>query len=135
MPVSGNQVVITPMPEVNPRPGQRLGRHQELDGRSLAFAISDADAAQVPIKPIEHVPPIDTLDQGNLGSCVGNASTYHLSEVIGADGLSRVTISGVTLQRSGDNEPFAVKLYGGATVKDGYPGTYPPEDTGSSGLG
>ena len=31
-------------------------------------------------------------------------------------------------------EEFAVQLYSDATVVDGYPGTYPPEDTGSSGL-
>jgi hypothetical protein len=32
------------------------------------------------------------------------------------------------------NEDFAVKLYGRATVLDGFPGEYPPTDTGSSGL-
>ena len=31
-------------------------------------------------------------------------------------------------------EGFAVKLYEDATVVDGYPGEYPPDDTGSSGL-
>lgn len=31
-------------------------------------------------------------------------------------------------------EQFAVKLYEDATIVDGYPGTYPPDDTGSSGL-
>src|SRR5215471_6486244 len=31
-------------------------------------------------------------------------------------------------------EKFAVQLYSDATVVDGYPGTYPPTDTGSSGL-
>jgi hypothetical protein len=133
--VSGNRVLVTPYPEENPRPNQRLGRHQELDGRSLAFAVSEEEAARVQIKPVEWLAPIQTLDQGNLGSCVGNASTYHLGEVVGADNLSRVTINGVTLSRDGDNEQFAVQVYHGATVYDGYPGTYPPEDTGSSGLG
>src|SRR5262249_36112035 len=31
-------------------------------------------------------------------------------------------------------EEFAVQLYSDATVVDGYPGDYPPDDTGSSGL-
>jgi hypothetical protein len=133
--VTGDKIVITPFVETDPKPDMRLGRHQELDGRSIPYAISAEDAARVKIQPVEWVPPIKTLNQGNLGSCVGNASTYHLSEVVGADGLARATIDGVTLSKDGDNEPFAVKLYHGATVKDGYPGSYPPDDTGSSGLG
>jgi hypothetical protein len=33
------------------------------------------------------------------------------------------------------HEDTAVALYESATVLDGFPGTYPPDDTGSSGLG
>ena len=41
------------------------------------------------------------------------------------------------LSQPGDataGEQFAVALYSDATKVDAYPGTYPPDDTGSSGL-
>lgn len=113
--------------------GMRLGRHMELDARSLEHLIAQVVTPQ-PIKPREWPAAIPTLDQGQIGSCTGNAGTYHLATVLGAANLADVQLDGVGLTQ-GNNEPFAVALYHEATVSDSYPGTYPPDDTGSSGLG
>src|SRR4051794_27982304 len=114
--------------------GMRLGRHLELDSRSLAF-LPDPELLRKPIKPAEWVPPIPTLNQGQLGSCTGNAGTYHLAELYsrsGRQGWTSIALGGRTLsQDSTANEQFAVELYHEATVKDGFPGDYPPDDTGS----
>lgn len=109
----------------------RLGRHLELDARSLAYTV-EAELAAVQIRPAAWLPSIPILDQGHLGSCTGHAGTYALSAVLGkrTDGI---VLNGTPLAL--DAEAFAVALYEEATREDGFPGVYPPEDTGSSGLG
>jgi hypothetical protein len=67
---------------------------------------------------------IPILDQGNLGSCTGNA-------IVGAIGTSPVFDAILTRPALDENE--AVKLYSAATQLDAYPGQYPPSDTGSDG--
>jgi len=68
-----------------------------------------------------HRAPI--LDQGNLGSCTGNA----LAQCLNTDYF--------TLSRPNRylDEHDAIMLYSKATHLDPFPGKYPPEDTGSSG--
>ena len=114
-------------------PGMALGRHLELDARSLSYAVDEATI----IKPAEWLAPIPTLDQGNLGSCTGNAGTRHLAALYGAADLAQIVLAGKTLSADDAiaDEAFAVEVYHGATIKDGFKGTYPPDDTGSSGLG
>jgi len=115
----------------NGKPGMALGRNLELDARSLTYAVT-LEKARRPIKPAEWLPKIPTLDQGNLGSCTGNAGTYALSALYGVAMLPpspNRALSGPL------DESFAVQVYHKATVADGFPGTYPPDDTGSSGLG
>lgn len=63
------------------------------------------------------------LDQGQLGSCTGNAGCQALNHV-------PFHVVGSPLLRESD----AISVYSGATERDPYTGTYPPEDTGSSGL-
>ncbi len=127
--------------EENIREGvPRLGRHLVLDARSLAYTIEDKIAQwdwAVPIKPAEHLPAIGVIDQGRLGSCTGNAGTYAVSALYGATGLASVHLDGQSLSPAdaARDERFAVALYHEATLDDGFPGTYPPDDTGSSGLG
>jgi hypothetical protein len=114
----------------------RLGRHLELDARSLAYTV-ERELVTQPIKTSNFPAIIPTLDQGQLGSCTGNAGTYHLSALAGAAKLGGLTLAGKKLSGTDAtaNEGFAVELYHEATVDDGFPGTYPPNDTGSSGLG
>jgi hypothetical protein len=120
----------------------RLGRHLELDARSLAYTIEaelrDA-VGTIPVRPAAHPPAIPILDQGALGSCTGNAGAYALSALAAGDQLTAISLDSYHLTpdpASGiSNELFAVALYHRATVADGVPGQYPPDDTGSSGLG
>jgi hypothetical protein len=58
------------------------------------------------------------LDQGNIGSCTGNAALK--------------AVCTAPFDRSA-NETDAVKVYAKATALDSFPGTYPPTDTGSDG--
>jgi hypothetical protein len=117
----------------------RLGRHMALDARSLAYTIERelADSVALPIRPAEHVAPIPPLDQGRLGSCTGNAGTYAIAALAGTDLLPDVHLGLAGLSSFGGdgNEEFALELYHEATQDDGFPGTYPPDDSGASGLG
>lgn len=115
--------------------GMRLGRHLELDSRSLRFQIGPELLRTRP-KPSEWLSPIPVLDQGELGSCTGNATTYHLGH-IHRDDLASCVLDGVHLDSSDAEkaEAFAVAAYSLATRADGFAGVFPPEDTGSSGLG
>jgi hypothetical protein len=67
---------------------------------------------------------VGILDQGNIGSCTGNAGTAALGT-----GNLWPAASGLAL-----DEAYAVSLYSAATAVDEFDGTYPPDDTGSSGL-
>jgi hypothetical protein len=125
------------------RPGQYLGRHVHHDPRSLAYAHGVLPKSA--IKSVEWTRRVGILDQGNLGSCVGNAATGAL----GTDSAGRTAATSVTITAAGAaashglftagvhplDEAFAVKLYSLATILDSYAGQYPPTDTGSSGIG
>lgn len=105
----------------------RLGRHVEHDSRSRNFPFKAA--AKPPDKTIFWADSAPILDQKDLGGCVGWT---------GADILNTVQFSPVRSTKNkgqfyGDKEGLA--FYKAATVADSIKGTYPPEDTGSSGLG
>jgi hypothetical protein len=105
--------------------GKRLGRHINHDPRSLSFLVPEVDSVSSVSWP-RHIP---ILDQGNLGSCTGNAATGALGSSPYYETLVGQIASGLVLD---ENE--AVKLYSLATQLDAYPGQYPPDDTGSDGL-
>lgn len=121
----------------------RLGRHVEHDPRSLAYAHGVLPKSA--IKSVEWTRRIPILDQGQLGSCTGNAGTG----VLGTDSAVRTASTTVTITTAGADashglftagehtldEDFAVALYSLATILDGVSGKYPPTDTGSTGLG
>jgi hypothetical protein len=120
-----------------------LGRHVEHDPRSLAYAHGVLPNSAIQSVDWQRRTPI--LDQGQLGSCTGNAGTGTL----GTDSAGRTASTSVTISPAGAaashglftagqhllDEQFAVGLYSLATALDGIAGTYPPDDTGSSGLG
>ena len=96
----------------------RLGRHVRHDPRSWNFQA--ARAPQVVTKLHQrHCAP---FNQGDLGSCTGNAEAGLLM-------TEPIYRSGRVL-----TEEDAVKLYSQATHDDRLQGVYPPDDTGSSGL-
>jgi hypothetical protein len=111
--------------------GRRLGRHVRHDPRSLAYLFPERDPAT--LTSVRHERAIPVLDQGNLGSCTGNAAegcvgTAPFYGVIPGTVAARPTNNGVK------DEDQAVALYSAATKLDDYDGSYPPEDTGSDGL-
>lgn len=97
-----------------------LGRRLEPnhDPKSRNFA---APAATVTTKSWQHYGGV--LDQGQLGSCTGNA----MAQALNTKPLHRAYSAYLT-------EADAVALYSLATTLDPFPGAYPPEDTGSDGL-
>jgi hypothetical protein len=102
-------------------PGKRLGRHIRHDPRSLAYLVPETTTPTTAIWT-RRVP---VFDQGEVGSCTGNAA----AGVLGTSPFYETLPAGLV-----DDEGEAVKLYSAATSLDGYPGTYPPDDTGSDGL-
>lgn len=121
----------------------RLGRHIEHDPRSLAYAHGVLPKSS--IRSVSWTRRISILDQGSLGSCTGNAGTG----ILGTDSAGRTAPTKVTITPAGAaashgvfvagtydlDEAFAVWLYKLATILDNVSGTYPPDDTGSTGLG
>ena len=51
-------------------PGRRLGRHIHVDSRSAAYPFTSGKRTIIPRLWARNIP---ILDQGNLGSCTGNA--------------------------------------------------------------
>lgn len=101
-----------------------LSRHIEHDSRSRSFAFSGPIVEKTVVWP--HNTPV--LNQGQVGSCTGNAMAQLLNCALFAHcRLGRVAL----------NEADALKLYSLATHFDGFGPDqfYPPHDEGSSGLG
>lgn len=105
----------------------RLGRHVEHDEASRAHAFTVAEAKPQVDTFWPDVAPV--LNQKKLGGCVG---------FTGADILNTAPFAPVrTAKNKGKfyTDADGIKFYEAATVADAIPGQYPPDDTGSSGLG
>lgn len=98
--------------------GKRLGRHIQHDPASWKFPAETATR----LIDIDHGGHNLPLDQGNIGSCTGNAGAAALECTPNDTGAVY-------------DEKFVIRLYSDATHCDSYPGYYPPQDQGSSGLG
>jgi hypothetical protein len=101
----------------------RLNRHVHHDSMSKLYPFPTDGLT---IQTVRHQRHGAVLDQGNLGSCTGNAGIGDLmtDPCAGTTNSPRYTL----------DETGAVQLYSDATAADGYPGQYPPDDTGSDGL-
>lgn len=95
-----------------------LGRRVEHDERSRAFAFAAPEPR--PIVDVAWRRRVPAYDQGNLGSCTANALCGALS--------TRPHRHAFRSQRN------IVRVYSEATTLDPWEGSYPPDDTGSSGL-
>lgn len=109
----------------------RLGRHVEHDSRSLDYLAPESDLST--LTSIRHERYVPVFDQGQVGSCTGNAAVGNVGT-----GAFFATLPGGTL--TGDavaDEAMAVSVYSAAEVIDGdgpyVPGD-PSTDNGSSGL-
>jgi hypothetical protein len=107
--------------EEHPVPGKPLGRHVNHDPRSLAYKVVPDGTA----KTVRWERETPVLDQGDLGSCTGNAAVG----VLGTRPFRETLVATAKL-----DEDEAVAIYSAATRIDNYAGTYPPTDTGSDGL-
>lgn len=96
-----------------------LGRKVEHDPRSRAFSAT----ADLPVRTRYWRRYGDVLDQGSLGSCTGNAAAGALNHI-------PLHVSGTPTLKEAD----AIRFYSYATTVDPWSGSYPPTDTGSSGL-
>lgn len=107
--------------------GKPLGRHIRHDSRSRQYPVrAEGEPARVESVSWRRVSPV--LDQGNLGSCTGNAADGVLGSEPFYDTLANLA-GGFDF-----SEATALKIYSKGTELDGYPGSYPPDDTGSDGL-
>jgi hypothetical protein len=102
------------------REGGRLGRNKEHDSRSRNFAVGEEG---VELKTVSWARRSPILNQGQIGSCTGNAA----AGLLATDSAGR---RGATLV----DEHVALNLYRWATRLDHIAGEYPPDDTGSTGL-
>jgi hypothetical protein len=103
-------------------PGRYLGRNVYHDSRNLAYPWRHSGAAPASRMWNRHGGILDQLD---LGSCVGNAElgAVECDPCFGALPASHPPL----------NETLAVKIYSVATSLDSFPGSFPPDDTGSDG--
>lgn len=101
--------------------GKRLGRHVEHDPRSRNYAEGEVEAAALSSVAWQRLG--GPFNQGQLGSCTGNAMAGALNTGPFQPGEPKVFV-----------EADAVAIYEAATKIDNITGSYPPDDTGSSGL-
>lgn len=108
-----------------------LGRHVQHDPRSLDYAHGVLPNSA--IKSVDWTRRVPHFDQGQLGSCTGNAATG----LVGTDSATRPGLTSITLDGHvlPVDEDLAVRVYSLATTLDEFDGAYPPTDTGSSGIG
>lgn len=111
------------IPEVPPQShldGEgRLGRHVEHDPASWGFP-AERSSHLATVLHQRHAP---IFDQGQIGSCTGNALAGLLATA------PFQAHPGIAY-----DETLALALYERGTHLDSVPGAYPPDDTGSSGL-
>jgi hypothetical protein len=101
----------------------RLKRHVHHDSESRRYAF---DTRGITIKSVRHQRHIPIFDQGDLGSCTGNAG-------VGCMGTGPF-YGTVNNPKFAYAEAGAVACYSAATKLDDAHGQYPPTDTGSDGL-
>lgn len=125
-----------------PSTDPRLGRHVRHDDRSRAFAYPTVGLT---LQSAKHARRIPVLNQGDVGSCTGNAGVGCLGTdpyydtllpsvalAVEVDGQRHIGRSR-TLPRYTFDEAGALRLYSDAETIDG-DGPFPPNDNGSTGL-
>lgn len=105
----------------------RLGRHVKHDSRSRDFAFLPADAKPQGKNTFWNS-SAKPLNQGQLGSCTGNATAQWLNTSFAAP-VRAATHHGRYL-----TEGDAVAIYSLGTRLDNVAGQYPPDDTGCNGI-
>lgn len=120
--MAGTQITVIKYEPTDPR----LGRHVEHDDRSYNFAYS-AKMARPKRKTTRWTSKAPVLNQGEIGSCTGNA----LAQWLNTDFAGSVQIANNGAMFF--DEQDALDIYSKATTLDSIPGRYTPDDTGSTG--
>ena len=108
--------------EQNHLPGMALGRNVYHDSRNLAYPWTPREGRVLASQMwTRHG---DILDQGEIGSCTGNAETGALE--------CDPCFAALPVPHPALDEALAVRIYSAAETIDG-DGPYPPNDNGSSG--
>jgi hypothetical protein len=118
-------------PPTHPSAG-RLGRHVRHDPRSLAYRFPARSTGT--LRSVRHERHIPVLDQGDLGSCTGNAAEGACGTGVLFDAIPAGLPARPSTTNADSDEEQARALYSAATQLDGYDGEWPPDDTGSDGL-
>jgi hypothetical protein len=102
-----------------------LGRHQELDSRSLNYRAPRAET----LKSVQWTRALDALEQWRIGACTGFAAAGALitEPYVNQLGLNTLTVDEANI--------WGFSFYSGASTRDQFVGNFPPNDDGSSGLG
>jgi hypothetical protein len=106
----------------------RLGRHVHHDPRSRLYAAPALPAGA--IASVRWTRRVPVFDQGQTSSCTGNAAAGWVA----TDNAARPGLTAVA-GRAVDESYALEVVYHLATGLDEFPGEYPPDDGGSSGLG
>jgi len=105
----------------------RLGRHVKHDSRSLDYAFLPRDAKPKGVNTFWNS-GTGPLNQGQVGSCTGNATAQWLNTTFAAP-VRTLTHNGKYL-----SEADALAIYSLGTHLDHTRGVYPPDDTGCNGI-
>jgi hypothetical protein len=117
-----------------PRPTRPLGRNINHDPQSLRFLVAPKTATVTP-RTVFWPRRTPLLNQGLPEPGVGSCTLSSSLGVLGSDPFWN-TLPDEIRQRLSDGrdaQRLAVELYSRTTENDPFPGTYPPEDTGSDG--
>jgi hypothetical protein len=100
-----------------------LGVRRNTDVRNRRYLVSNVGAPRT-VRWARYIP---IIDQGDVGSCVGQAFTGAL----GTYPLWYHIPASLHPVISGDPRAYGEGVYSDATIIDPYPGVWPPDDTGS----
>ena len=115
------------------RDGRGLGRNLWLDARSLKFMVENSlEDMSRPLYDQEWERVLVILHQGPLQSCTGNAGIGALGTQPFYGAVGREVLPPPNNGRLGERS--AIQLYADSTRVDAWPGVFPRQDNGSSGL-
>lgn len=106
---------------------ERMGRHVHHDSRSLDYEFVPRDAKPKQVNTFWDS-ATGPLNQGQVGSCTGNATAQWLNTNFAN------TVRNATHHDAFMTEADALAIYSLGTKLDHTAGTYPPDDTGCSGI-